>query len=237
VEAGAEVWEIGPGLGAMTHALLEKGLQVWAFEIDAGFSSILRRFFGKESGFTLVEGDVMKTWQEQTAAPYLLGNLPYNIAAALIGSMIEKGMLFKRMVVTVQAEVAMRIRAGPGSKNYSSFSALCASAYTAKKIMDIKGASFYPRPRVDSQALRLDLKPELIAYPALFYPLLRKLFSSRRKMIKHNLGGFLSSCQVENAACEVLARSALSGSERAEDLGLDAFVRLAKTIEDMRLLH
>ena len=231
---GSDVWEIGPGLGAMTSGLLEKGLQVRAFEIDPGFSRTLRGIFSEYKNFTLVEGDVMKTWQGQTAAPYLLGNLPYNIAASLLGGMIEKGRLFNRMVVTVQEEVAVRMAAGPGSKNYSSFSVLCACAYSVKKIMDISGDSFYPKPQVNSRALRLDLKPGAGNYPAVFYPLVRGLFASRRKMIKHNLAHFLSSCGQEGLAGQALSCSGLSGSERAENLALDDFLRLAEAIEEER---
>jgi 16S rRNA (adenine1518-N6/adenine1519-N6)-dimethyltransferase len=248
-EAGTALWEIGPGLGAMTRLLLDKGLAVRAFEIDAGFSGILRRLFEGED-FILVEGDVMKTWPGQPAAPLLLGNLPYNIAAVLIGEMTEKGRLFRRMVVTVQREVALRMAAGPGSRDYSSFSALCASVYTVKKLMPIKGSSFYPRPNVDSQGLRLDLRPDYQGYPAVFYPMIRRLFSSRRKMIKNNLSDFLASRlgkasspeafprkSADAIASEVLAKSGLTGSERAETLDIECFSRLAKVIEDMRLLE
>jgi 16S rRNA (adenine1518-N6/adenine1519-N6)-dimethyltransferase len=242
-EAGTALWEIGPGLGAMTRLLLDRGLAVRAFEIDAGFAGILRRLFEGEAGFTLVQGDVMKTWPGQPAAPLLLGNLPYNIAAVLIGDMIEKGRLFKRMVVTVQREVALRMTASPGSHDYSSFSALCASAYTVKKLMLIKGNSFYPKPNVDSQGLRLDLRPDFHGYPVVFYPLVRRLFLSRRKMIKNNLSDFLAS-RIEKGvsrkstdaiAAEVLAKSGIDGGERAENLDVECFTRLAKAIEDMAI--
>ena len=170
--SGGTVWEIGPGLGAMTRLLLDKGLLVRAFEIDPGFASALRRIFAADSGFTLVEGDVMKTWRLQalTAAPYLLGNLPYNIAAALLADFIEQGRRFRRMVVTVQREVARRMAARPGSADYSSFSVLCALAYTVKPLMVIQGASFYPRPNVDSQGVLLDARPETAGCPPDFYP-------------------------------------------------------------------
>ena len=243
-EAGTSLWEIGPGLGAMTRLLLDKGLAVLAFEIDAGFAGILRRVFAGDAGFSLIEGDVMKTWPGQPASPLLLGNLPYNIAAALIGDMVEKGRLFKRMVVTVQREVALRMASRPGCGDYSSFSVLCASAYTVKKLMLIKRTSFYPRPNVDSQGLRLDLRPDYQKYPIVFYPLVRRLFSSRRKMIKNNLSVIVASRMGNDApqksadalAAHVLAENALTGNERAENLNVEMFARLAQTIEDMRIL-
>jgi 16S rRNA (adenine1518-N6/adenine1519-N6)-dimethyltransferase len=239
---GEAVWEIGPGLGAMTRELLDRGGRVRAFEIDPGFIRILKELFGGDEGFTLVEGDVLKTWPSQEEAAYLLGNLPYNIGAALLADFIERGRYFKRMVVTVQKEVARRAAALPGSPDYSSFSVLCASAYTVTPLMIIRGSSFYPAPHVDSQGLRLDLKtgPEAPAYPALFYPLVRGLFSSRRKMIKNNLQSFVSSRIIrEGEGAEALAREALEtcglrGDERAETLDIKTFGALAQALENKR---
>ena len=243
-ETGGEVWEIGPGLGAMTRLLLDQGRSVRAFEIDPGFSGVLRELFEGERNFSLVEGDVMKTWREcgGPPAPLLLGNLPYNIAAALLADFIEQGRLFRRMVVTVQREVAVRMAARPGSPDYSSFSALCASVYTVQPLMVIHGASFYPRPAVDSQGALLELRTDIDcrAYPPLFYPLIRGLFASRRKMIKNNLANFLASRAHGRAmpgelAARVLAASGVAGTARAETLSLADFSALAQTIADMRL--
>jgi len=238
-QAGESVWEIGPGLGAMTSLLLEKGLCVRAFEIDPGFAHALREIFAGNAGFTLVEGDVLKTWPDEPAAPYLLGNLPYNIAAALLSELIEQGRFFNRIVVTVQREVARRMAAVPGSADYSSFSVLCASAYHVKPLMVIKGASFYPKPNVDSQAVLLELREDAASRlrPAGFYPLVRQLFSSRRKTIKNNLTVFFASRENPAAtavhAQHALEKSALDGGRRAEDLGLEEFEALAQAIEDM----
>jgi 16S rRNA (adenine1518-N6/adenine1519-N6)-dimethyltransferase len=127
--AGEAVWEIGPGLGAMTSSLLERGARVTAFEIDPGFSGALEEFFGVNPGFTLIRGDVLKTWPLAVPSPLLLGNLPYNIGAVLLASFIEARRFFRRMVVTVQRETARRMLAGPGSGEYSSFSVLCRSVY------------------------------------------------------------------------------------------------------------
>jgi 16S rRNA (adenine1518-N6/adenine1519-N6)-dimethyltransferase len=241
-EAGEGIWEIGPGLGAMTSLLLDNGLLVRAFELDAGFARILREIFSGNANFTLIEGDVLKTWPAQPASPYLLGNLPYNIAAALLADFIEQGRFFKRMIVTVQREVARRMAATPGSADYSSFSVLCASAYRVKPLMVIKGASFYPRPNVDSQAVLLELKEDANqTRPACFYPLVRQLFSSRRKTIKNNLTGFfaLRGQDLRGKSADMAATALekcggrLDGGMRAETLSLEDFMALAKTIEDM----
>jgi 16S rRNA (adenine1518-N6/adenine1519-N6)-dimethyltransferase len=241
-EAGESVWEIGAGLGAMTVPLLEKGLCVRAFEIDRGFIGALKAFFSANENFTLIEGDILKTWPDQPPADYLLGNLPYNIAATLLANFIVKRRFFRRMVVTVQREVAMRMAAAVGSRNYSSFSVLCASAYHVKPLMVIKSSSFYPRPNVDSQAVLLELRDDAESYqlPLCFHPLLRGLFSSRRKTIKNNLAAFIASrgkCSVslQSALDDIFTKSGLKSDERAETLALEEFVALAEVIDNMGL--
>jgi 16S rRNA (adenine1518-N6/adenine1519-N6)-dimethyltransferase len=232
-----EVWEIGPGLGAMTALLLEKGLSVCTFEIDAGFIRILKKIFAGEKNFSLVEGDVMKIWSTQKPAQFLLGNLPYNVAAALLADLIEKGRLFTRIVVTVQKEVALRMTASAGSPEYSSFSVLCASAYTVKPLMAIRPSSFYPQPKVDSMGVLLEKKTsDIRQIPPVFFPLVRALFSSRRKTIKNNLTVFLSSIfgNLQDVCPLLLSENGLTGNERAENIDFESFLSLAKSIENVR---
>jgi 16S rRNA (adenine1518-N6/adenine1519-N6)-dimethyltransferase len=234
-QSGDEVWEIGPGLGAMTAMLIEKGLKVKAFEIDIGFIRILKREFAEEKNFFLVEGDVLKTWKNIPISPFLFGNLPYNIAAAFLADLIEKNCLFKRMVVTVQKEVALRMTSSAGSPDYSSFSVLCKSAYNVKPLTVIKPSSFFPQPKVDSMAVLLENRNAPAPSPV-FFTLVRVLFSSRRKTIKNNLSVFCAS-RFGNPAlsAQFLQENALSGRERAEELTAEVFLSLAKSIENVRL--
>ncbi|WP_461247310.1 16S rRNA (adenine(1518)-N(6)/adenine(1519)-N(6))-dimethyltransferase RsmA [Treponema sp. R6D11] len=243
VQNGDEIWEIGPGLGAMTALLLENGVKVKAFEIDIGFIRILKNIFSENKNFTLVEGDVMKTWQAHQPVPFLFGNLPYNVAAALLADLIENDRIFSRMVVTVQKEVAQRMAAVAGKPDYSSFSVLCASAYKVKPLMTIRPSSFYPQPNVDSMAVLLE-KKDAQKYPAVFYPLVRALFASRRKTIKNNLSTFLSArfgeslqnkSAVQELCASVLQSNSLNGGERAESLELESFLSIALSIDNMRL--
>jgi len=270
-DEGDEVWEIGPGLGAMTSLLLEKGLKVKAFEIDLGFIRILKSLFSDEKNFEIIEGDVIKTWRSRkierytgefppqgklprencnnsrNEIPFLLGNLPYNIAAALLADFIGNGQFFSRMVVTVQKEVARRMAAKTGSPDYSSFSVLCASVYNVKTLMTISPSSFYPQPNVDSMGVLLEMKKQTLSdlgYPSFFYPLVRSLFESRRKTLKNNLLNFLSSRLDQINAlnskeiCDTILReNSLNGGERAEKLDFETFLSLAKTIDNMRLLN
>jgi len=263
---GDAVWEIGPGLGAMTAGLLERGGQVTAFEIDPAFARILTEFFAANNAFTLIEGDVLKTWPAASSARaaaiteaagsaasancpetgeklLLFGNLPYNIAAALMGDFIEKGRYFRRMVVTVQQEVALRMCAGPLSPDYSSFSVLCSSVYKITPLLTIRGQSFYPAPRVDSRGVRLDLLPMREKLPELFYSLVRSLFSERRKTIRNTLSKFVSSVIIKRGcspefrpaeiAADVLSRSGIAGERRPETLSIDEFAALAAFLEEI----
>jgi 16S rRNA (adenine1518-N6/adenine1519-N6)-dimethyltransferase len=241
VHDGDEVWEIGPGMGAMTTLLLERGAAVLAFEIDKGLSGLLEELF-KDKKFTLVRGDVLKTWKGARESPFLLGNLPYAIAALLVGNLIEGGRFFERMVITVQKEVALRMAAPPGSKAYSSISVLCASAYSIRKIMSLKGPSFYPPPRVESAALCLTRLKDMPRYGELFFPLVRAMFSFRRKTAANNLEHFLGSwCTIRQgqavpgtmreAAETALGDCGLRPGERAEHFSPEDFSLLARRLE------
>ena len=243
LKRGAGVWEIGPGLGAMTAGLLERGGRVTAFEIDPAFAEFLKESFSGQD-FILIEGDVFETWpmvhpEHPNEELYLLGNLPYNIAAQVLADFIEKGRLFKRIVVTVQREVARRMAGQPGSEDYSSFSVLCSSVYKVSLLQVIKGSSFYPVPRVDSQAVRLDLLQSTEKLPVLFYPMVRSLFSLRRKKLKNTLSVFASSVIMKDrmppisaveAANLVLKKAGISGDIRAETLGIEEFIKLSEAM-------
>jgi 16S rRNA (adenine1518-N6/adenine1519-N6)-dimethyltransferase len=236
---GEEVWEVGPGLGAMTGGLLERGGRVRAFELDPGFIRLLREIFGKRPDFSLVEGDVLKTWRGAEGAPYFLGNLPYHIAAALLADLIEGNRFFRRMVVTVQREVAQRMGARPGSPDYSSFSVLCASAYRVTLLQVIRGSSFYPAPRVDSPGVRLDLQTGGEPPSPLLRPLVRRLFADRRKTVKNNLRGFIAGGLMVHTgaggeiAAEALRAAGIGPERRAETLSLEEFAALARSLEGL----
>jgi 16S rRNA (adenine1518-N6/adenine1519-N6)-dimethyltransferase len=236
---GEDVWEIGSGLGAMTRELLTAGARVRGFEIDPGFAAYLREEFGGPD-FTLVQGDVLKTWKGEKAAPYLLGNLPYNIAAVLLGDLIEGKRFFKRLVVTVQKEVGRRMIARPGQDGYSSFSVIIAGVYQVKSLMTMGGSAFYPPPRVDSLGLRLDLRTDARdSFPPLLYPLVRRLFSNRRKTIKNSLCSFVASYgTIRGRMPKDLTMAALEGcgirpEERPENLDVPQFRDLALALQQL----
>lgn len=233
IDESSVVWEVGPGLGAMTDEMLSRGASVVAFEIDRGFAECLSNFFAsyeQMNKFRLVQGDVLRTWRshlEKEGQPdRFFGNLPYNIAATIIADTISDGLRFERAVVTVQKEVAQRMCAKPGEDEYSSFSVLCAWAYDIKPVMDLAGGSFWPRPNVDSRAVVMRRKESFpcCQNPIHFQKILRALFASRRKTVKNNLSAFYSNS--ERAAC-VLEKAKINPMIRAEELSLQQILCLS----------
>jgi 16S rRNA (adenine1518-N6/adenine1519-N6)-dimethyltransferase len=193
-ESGASVWEIGPGIGSMTALALEAGLAVTAFEIDHGFARLLKRIFGAEPRFRLVEGDFMQTWAAELAeagkAPdRVFGNLPYSAANAIVAALLEGGLVPPRMAFTVQKEAALRMASKPGTKDYSAFSVLCTSACKVRLAFDLGAASFWPAPRVTSTVVTLEPRREPVAAGDRkgFSTFVRSGFASRRKTLKNNL--------------------------------------------------
>lgn len=219
---GERVWEIGPGIGSMTALALDAGLEVAAFEIDHGFARLLRRVFADEGRFRLVEGDFLDTWKaelERGGAPDLVfGNLPYNAAAAIIAAILESGSPPRRMVFTVQREAALRMCAKPDSKDYSSFTVLCASSCAVRHAFDLGGGSFWPPPRVTSSVVVMDAlaDPLLPGERRGFSRFVRQGFASRRKTLRNNLKAAGYSEEAVDEAFEALG---LERTVRAEALG------------------
>lgn len=260
------VWEVGPGLGCMTEEFLRRSLNVTAFEIDKAFIASMKSFFPRQisSGqLKIVEGDVLKTLpreinhfrahtsgpltnvdsglQQNNSSPLLFGNLPYNIAATLIASMIEnaakvnKKPLFDRCVITVQKEVAERMASMPDGKSYSSLSVVCQWAYKIRHLMDISPASFWPKPRVASRSLVLDIRDDFpnCLNARLFVKMTRALFSSRRKTVRNNLASFLSGtgCNEGVTAEDILSMAGIDKNSRAQTLDIKTLLNLCDTIE------
>lgn len=244
---GNTVWEVGPGLGAMTSSLLRGGAKVTAFELDRGFISLLTGYFADEctdGSFRLVPGDVLKNWKRELDASgdeadcnagkiRLFGNLPYNIAATFIADTITEGARFERCVFTVQREVADRMRAKPGSKDNSSFSILCQWLYDVKACVDLAPGCFWPRPNVASQAVLFTPRknPVELKDRKSFVTLVHALFSQRRKTLLNNIKPLLPP---GTSAEELFSRAGVSKGERAENLSVEEFAALADTLFSFR---
>lgn len=238
IDENSYVWEVGPGLGAMTSEILKRGARLVVFEIDKGFAHFLHEFFSdyeKKGKFKIIEGDVLKNWKKALETEGMpdrfFGNLPYNIAATLVASTIENGVRFDKAVFTVQKEVALRMAAKVNTDDYSSFSILCQWAYCVQPIMDLTGGNFWPKPNVDSRAVVFEKKKEFpcCKNPELFVKMQRGLFVSRRKNVRNNLTTFLSDSK---KAVEVLEKSQIDMNKRAEALSIETLLKLSDVLSE-----
>ena len=232
-EAGGIVWEIGPGLGAMTHMILQSYPQVelQVFEIDHGFCRILTRLFSDRPQFTLIEGDVLKMlpgrYRDTGVPSRIFGNLPYNIGSVSIAQIIELRCLPQTMVFTLQKEVIARMVAKPGSKAYSGFTLLCSADYAITHVMDLNPGNFFPQPDVVSSVVRMDRRERpLIPEEAwdLFHALIHASFPPRLKTLRNNQlngQGRLVAITGKSVVDEALSLKVIEGDVRGETLGIE----------------
>ncbi len=232
---GKRVWEVGPGIGALTKCLVASGADVTAFEIDHGFCRILReQAFVDVPNFTLVEGDVLKNWKEiwkKDGTPDIIcANLPYNVGSVFIASLIENRCLPRMMVYTLQSEVVDRICAKEGSEDYSGFSILCSVDYENTNALRLGSGCFFPPPNVDSSVVVMKKRenPLVPDEDALkFLELVRILFAQRRKTVKNNLKATGKSSGEIDAALE---SSGIAQTERAERLSVQQILSLKRSL-------
>ena len=232
IEGGETVWEIGPGVGALTHTLLAKDIKLLVFEIDRGFIRILRDVFVDCENLTIVEGDFVHTWKDEIVRSgppdLIIGNLPYSSAAAIFLALIQGRVLARKIVCTVQKEGAIRMTARPSTPDYGSFSVLCSLFWQVRSIGELKPGSFVPAPRVQSTMVELVPRTQEPRVPVGYLmAITRALFASRRKTIRNNLKMLASQRHVDpemlfaasdRAAVDIAARPETLSPERVETL-------------------
>jgi 16S rRNA (adenine1518-N6/adenine1519-N6)-dimethyltransferase len=231
------VWEIGPGLGAMTVQLAPRVKNLILFEIDWGLIRHLEELFAANDHVHIYPGDVLETWREayrvEGLPAALFGNLPYRSAAILLGSLLENGVVPPRMVFTVQREVAARLGARPGTKDYSGMSVLCQSHCRVEAAGDLKPGAFFPPPEVVSSVVRLMRREDAagIERPEQLAKLVRVCFAARRKTILNNLSSspFAQDPGLESVRA-ALAEHNVPPGERAERLPPETFIALARSL-------
>jgi 16S rRNA (adenine1518-N6/adenine1519-N6)-dimethyltransferase len=229
------VWEIGPGLGCLTSGLVGRCRLLVAFEIDHGLLRFLQKSFAGREGFVLVPGDAVQRWgeaRERYGVPEkVVGNLPYSAASAVIGSFAESGFSPRRLVFTVQRELAARLTAAPGGKNYSAFSAVCQHVYRVRERFAVRPGSFYPAPQVTSAVVELEPRGEAESPEAAaqFHALVQAAFRSRRKTLWNNLQAWSSDFTPQRLAA-ALAAEGIDPGCRAEQLGPERLAALARRL-------
>jgi 16S rRNA (adenine1518-N6/adenine1519-N6)-dimethyltransferase len=232
--AGGEIWEIGPGIGALTELLRPKAERLILFEIDHGFADFLEEIYPPETGIEIVRGDFLKTGvpllEAGNVPRTITGNLPYSSGSAMVYKILEVGGIPETMVFTLQREVADRMIARPGSKNYSQLSLVCSFSVDIEKLFDIGWASFYPVPSVTSSVVRMRRHDRYTFVPdrSVFFQASKDLFRARRKTVKNNLsGGILTSRYGVERVLACAEDAGISLSDRGENLPVETVALFA----------
>ena len=223
LQEGEPVLEIGPGIGTLTQGLAQSGANVTAIELDTRLLEVLDTTLAQYSNVTIVHGDVLKldVPSIMNNEPFkVVANLPYYITTPIIMSLLESRLPIERLVVMVQKEVALRMVAKPGTKDYGALS-VAVQYYTKPDIvLDVPPKSFLPAPAVTSSVIRCVLRdkpPVDVIDEKLFFRVVKAGFAQRRKTFANTMKTTgLSKDRIE----ELLAKANIDGQRRGETFTL-----------------
>lgn len=233
------VFEIGPGLGALTRYLAESAAQVIAIELDQTLIPLLQNELAGATNVAIVRGDALEVdfvaLAQEAAARHgrpfaairFVANLPYYITSAIVRRILECGLDIKVIVLTVQLEVAQRAVALP--PNMSVFTVSVQFYGAPELLFRIPGGQFYPAPEVESAVLRIT--PHAVPYDVdrdIFFRWVRAGFSQKRKQLRNTLAAGLGITKAE--AEKVLLKSQIDPSRRAESLGMAEWIAITKVV-------
>ena len=230
LQEGEPVLEIGPGIGTLTQGLAQSGANVTAIELDTRLLEVLDTTLAQYSNVTIVHGDVLKldVPSIMNNEPFkVVANLPYYITTPIIMSLLESRLPIERLVVMVQKEVALRMVAKPGTKDYGALS-VAVQYYTEPDIVvDVLPKSFLPAPAVTSSVIRCVLRdkpPVDVVDEKLFFRVVKAGFAQRRKTFANTMKTTgLSKDRIE----ELLAKANIDGQRRGETFTLQEFADVA----------
>ena len=229
------VLEVGPGIGTLTQGLAESKARVVAVELDTRLLPVLATTLNGYDNVRVVHGDILKVniMEEVGAHSFkVCANLPYYITTPIIFALLEKRLPMERLVAMVQKEVAERMAAQPGGKEYGALS-VAIQYYTEPKIAFIvPPTSFIPAPAVDSAVIvckRREKPPVEVCDEGLFFRVVKAAFSLRRKMLSNSLKNMgIKSEQV----AKWLELAGVDGKRRAETLSLEDFAKLTNSFNE-----
>ncbi|MGE5589106.1 MAG: 16S rRNA (adenine(1518)-N(6)/adenine(1519)-N(6))-dimethyltransferase RsmA [Bacillota bacterium] len=228
------VLEVGPGLGVLTEALAARAGAVMALELDPGLLGILRERLAERKNVRLIHGDALK---EDLAAlldeaadggpgcSKVVANLPYYITTPFLMRLLEETPGWERAVLMVQREVADRLLASPGGKDYGVLTLSVRYHARAELVTPVSRRAFWPSPEVESAVVRLFRRqqPPVPASPRTLFACIRAGFSQRRKTLANALGAGFG----RERAAAALEAAAIDGRRRAETLSLEEFSAVA----------
>ena len=227
---GEPVLEVGPGIGTLTQGLAQSGADVTAIELDRRLLEVLDTTLASYDNVRIVHGDVLKLDVPtiMNHKPFkVVANLPYYITTPIIMSLLESKLPIERLVVMVQKEVALRMVAKPGTKDYGALS-VAIQYYTEPDIvLDVPPKSFLPAPAVTSSVIRCVLRdkpPVDVIDEKLFFRVVKAGFAQRRKTFSNTMKTTgLSKDRIE----ELLAKANIDGQRRGETFTLQEFADVA----------
>ncbi|MDX2239637.1 MAG: 16S rRNA (adenine(1518)-N(6)/adenine(1519)-N(6))-dimethyltransferase RsmA [Leptolyngbyaceae cyanobacterium bins.302] len=240
-DRGDRVLEIGPGKGVLTRQLLTAAEAVVAVEIDRDLCELLAKKLGNIENFLLLQGDFLALDLEQLLTPFpafqnpnkVVANIPYNITGPilekLLGTIAQPNPKpFDAVVLLVQREVGLRLRANAGSTHFGALSVRVQYLADCEFVCDVPAKAFYPPPKVDSAVIRL--RPRSLPTPAddpqKLEMLLKLGFSSKRKMLRNNLQSVVDRDRLG----ELLENLGANPQVRAEDLSVEQWVQLSNRL-------
>lgn len=230
IQEGDLVLEVGPGIGTLTQGLAEAKAKVVAVELDNRLPEVLAKTLEGYGNIEIVHGDILKVNIPEITGGNkfkVVANLPYYITTPIIMALLEQRLPVTRLVTMVQKEVAERMVAKPGKKDYGALS-VAVQYYTSPQIVAaVPPKSFIPAPEVDSVVIRCDVreKPAVeVLNEKMFFRVVKAAFSQRRKTLNNALKNTGVSVEIIQS---VLAEKQIDGTRRGETLSLDEFAQIA----------
>jgi 16S rRNA (adenine1518-N6/adenine1519-N6)-dimethyltransferase len=231
------VIEIGAGHGAMTELLAERAGRVVAVELDAGLAHQLQQKLESQPCVEIIQGDILATdlaaicRERHTANCFVFGNLPYYITSPIIHHLMNSAGVIRGMALLVQREVAERLTAQPGSRDYGYLSVLVHVHSEPRIAMGVPPGAFSPPPKVHSALVEFAMQPKFPAWTAQdrasFLELVQRCFAQKRKNLLNNLA---QTCGKERVRA-ALEGMHLPATARAEELSVNQFVDFQKLLQ------
>ena len=237
--AGEGVIEIGPGFGVLTNELAKRAKKVLALEIDENLIPILADTLSEYENVKVINQDILKADVKKLIDEEFSGervsvaaNLPYYITTPIITALIEGNLPLKNLVVMVQKEVADRITASPGTKNYGAISVLC-QYYTKTELVCVVDADlFVPPPKVDSAVVKMAFRSEpavSVKDEKMFFRTVKAAFSQRRKTLLNCL--VANFPQSKEEITTIMTSVGIEPTRRGETLSLEEFAKLSDALK------
>jgi 16S rRNA (adenine1518-N6/adenine1519-N6)-dimethyltransferase len=237
---GDTVVEVGPGLGILSDIIARSPIaKLTVVELDSRLADALESRFAPDPRVTVVNQDFLRVNFDQLAGDAkvkVLGNLPFNVAAAILERLCSAYPRISRMVLMFQDEVAVRIRARPGTRDYGALSVFTTLYWDIIEHFRVSAGNFYPRPKVDAAVLVLIPRTPPAFAPAEEASVLAAVhaaFSTPRKTVRNSLAGGLKVGPA--TAGDALSRAAIDPSARPATLTIADFVRLARVLDPLKI--